>query len=96
MSSKVFVGEGTDRGRVRDENQDATVFFRTSDDVWTLLIVCDGMGGHAGGSQASAIASEAVGQGFADLVETIGPVNALRDSIKAANRKIIHFAERNT
>lgn len=96
MSSKVFVGEGTDRGRVRDENQDATVFFRTSDDVWTLLIVCDGMGGHAGGSQASAIASEAVGQGFADLVETIGPVNALRDSIKAANRQIIHFAERNT
>ena len=77
MSSKVFIGEGTDRGRVRDENQDATVFFRTRDDIWTLLIVCDGMGGHAGGSQASTMASEGIGQGFADRVAAIGPVDAL-------------------
>jgi serine/threonine protein phosphatase PrpC len=96
MSSKVFIGEGTDRGRVRDENQDATVFFRTRDDIWTLLIVCDGMGGHAGGSQASTMASEGIGQGFADRVAAIGPVDALRDSIKATNRQMIDFAERHT
>lgn len=96
MSSRVFVGEGSDRGQVREENQDATSFYRTSDDVWTLLIVCDGMGGHAGGRQASAIASQGIGQGFADRVGASAPADALRDSIKAVNRDIVEYAELNT
>lgn len=96
MSSRVFIGEGTDRGQVREENQDATSFYRTSDDVWTLLIVCDGMGGHAGGSQASAIASKGIGQGFADRVGASAPADALRDSIKAVNQNIVDYAELNT
>ncbi|MBM3336210.1 MAG: serine/threonine-protein phosphatase [Betaproteobacteria bacterium] len=96
MSSRVFVGEGTDRGQMREENQDATSFYRTSDDVWTLLIVCDGMGGHAGGSQASNIASKGIGQGFADRVGSSAPADALRDSIKAVNQNIIDYADINT
>lgn len=96
MSAKVFVGEGTDPGRVREENQDATSFYRTSDDVWTLLIVCDGMGGHAGGRQAAAMASEGIGREFANRVSASTPVDALRDSIKAVNRKIVEHAELNT
>lgn len=96
MSSKVFVGEGSDRGRVREENQDATSFFRTSDDVWTLLIVCDGVGGHAGGRQAAAMASEGIGQEFANRVSSSTPVEALRDSIKVVNRNIVEHAELNT
>ena len=96
MSAKVFVGEGTDPGRVREENQDATSFYRTSDDVWTLLIVCDGMGGHAGGRQAAAMASEGIGQEFANRVSSSAPVEALRDSIKVVNRKIVEHAEVNT
>jgi protein phosphatase len=96
MSAKVFVGEGTDPGRVREENQDATSFYRTSDDVWTLLIVCDGMGGHAGGRQAAAMASEGIGQEFANRVSSSAPVDALRDSIKVVNRKIVEHAEVNT
>ena len=96
MSSRVFVGEGSDRGRVREENQDVTSFFRTSDDVWTLLIVCDGMGGHAGGRQASAIASQGIGQGFADRVGVGSPADALAGSIKAVNQHIVEYAERNT
>ncbi len=96
MSAKVFVGEGTDPGRVREENQDATSFYRTSDDVWTLLIVCDGMGGHAGGRQAAAMASEGIGQEFANRVSSSAPLEALRDSIKVVNRKIVEHAEVNT
>lgn len=96
MSAKVFVGEGTDPGRVREENQDATSFYRTSDDVWTLLIVCDGMGGHAGGRQAAAMASEGIGREFANRVSASTPVDALRDSIKAVNRKIVEHADVNT
>ena len=96
MSAKVFVGEGTDPGRVREENQDATSFYRTSDDVWTLLIVCDGMGGHAGGRQAAAMASEGIGQEFANRVSSSAPIDALRDSIKVVNRKIVEHAEVNT
>jgi protein phosphatase len=96
MSAKALVGSATDTGRVREENQDSVSFFRTSDDVWTLLIVCDGMGGHAGGAQASSMAAENIGREFTDRVAQAAPMDALRESVRAANRKIVEFAEQNT
>lgn len=47
----------TDVGRVRDENEDS-VFWSAESGVF---VVADGMGGHAAGEVASAIASEIIG-----------------------------------
>lgn len=52
----LFYGS-TDVGRRRAENQDNFVIRKYSDDV-VSAVVCDGMGGAAGGSVASAIAVE--------------------------------------
>lgn len=46
----------TDTGRVRDSNQDAILL----DEAAGLWLVADGMGGHAGGAEASRIARETV------------------------------------
>lgn len=96
MSAKALVGSGTDPGQVREENQDSVSFFQTGDGIWTLLIVCDGMGGHAGGAQASAMAAESIGREFTDRVAHVAPFEALRESVVAANRNIVEFATKNT
>ncbi len=44
--------------RLRKENQDNFGIFPQPG--WTLLVLCDGMGGHVGGRQASAIAVRAI------------------------------------
>lgn len=43
----------TNVGVVRSENQDRAAVF--TNDKFTLAILCDGMGGHQGGSFASSI-----------------------------------------
>lgn len=54
----------TDVGRRRDVNQDSFIIDQLSPDV-LLAVVCDGMGGAAGGLEASSIACSV----FADSVE---------------------------
>ena len=47
----------TDVGRKRENNEDNFAIFEVADNA-TLLLVCDGMGGEAGGAEASELALE--------------------------------------
>ena len=69
----------TDAGVVRDSNQDA-VFVDDS-----LAIVADGMGGHAAGEVASALAVETVYDGFLERPT----IEGLLTAVEAANRDVI-------
>ena len=86
----------TDRGLVRKTNQDAYLIDLES----MLLIVADGMGGHAGGEVASKLCIECVDQVFHEKFESIPPeelsqlkiANSLSDAINVASTRIYEKA----
>ncbi len=61
----------TDVGKVRSNNQD-TFDFCEYDMNCCYAVVCDGMGGHAGGNIASETAVNAIRQTLSDAYETFG------------------------
>ena len=94
-------------GNVREHNEDAHFF----DAELGLLVVCDGMGGHAAGEVASAIAIQTIRekwsheetQEIADVWLARGTaiakkqlLNWLRDGVLAAHQAIVAEAERDT
>ena len=54
---RLRIAWATDPGLEREENEDAVVVWRNKAGLDTLLVVCDGMGGHAAGQTASSIAT---------------------------------------
>jgi len=80
----------SDPGRKRDSNQDSFVNLRGP--TGTLLFVADGMGGHAGGQEASRLAVQAATKVFEDASPRLGtPAGVLRRLLQAAH-KAIHDA----
>ena len=84
-------GYGTDQ-RLREENQDCHGVFELPE--YTLAVVCDGMGGHVGGAQASAMAVRTIHD---TMLEMQGrPIaQALEQAVDRTNLAIYEAARKN-
>ena len=80
------IGNKTDTGKVRKQNQD--YFGKYSGSYGDLLIVCDGMGGYFGGELAAQIAVESISAHFTDLGEEFDPELVLKQSLLYAQNQI--------
>ena len=86
----------TDTGLVRSHNEDAVAWVTPHDDDaalnrGSLALVADGMGGHAAGEVASALAADVIRRLYYDLDGAIPQV--LANAFTTANRAIIEYAQ---
>lgn len=89
----------TDTGKIRQSNQDSYAMGELPDGgAWA--VVCDGMGGHAGGNIASAIATERISSeiksNFRESMSASSVKNMLESAIVSANLDIIDRTEKDT
>ena len=80
----ITIGNATDVGKVREQNEDYLAHFDTP--LGYCIIVCDGMGGHTAGHVASQTAIIAIQQYLQDSQNgTSGISHSLKNAIEFAN-----------
>src|SRR5260370_24292580 len=92
---RLRIAWATDPGLEREENEDAVVVWRNKAGLDTLLVVCDGMGGHAAGQTASSIASKTVTRVLAEDGREGPDVERLKKACKDANQAVFDAARDN-
>jgi serine/threonine protein phosphatase PrpC len=92
---RLRVAWATDPGLEREENEDAVVVWRNKAGLDTLLVVCDGMGGHAAGQTASSIASKTITRVLAEDGDEGPDLDRLRKACKKANTAVFEASEEN-
>jgi serine/threonine protein phosphatase PrpC len=84
----VEIAVRTDPGRDPEKqvNEDAAAHVEVK--LGLLAVVCDGMGGHAGGKEASELAVKSIVEIVTAAPEKTAPRDALRVAIEEANRRV--------
>ncbi len=92
---RLRVAYATDPGLEREENEDSVVVWRNKAGLDTLLVVCDGMGGHAAGQMASSIAVKTVTAVLAEDGSEGPDLDRLKRACKQANTAVFEAARDN-
>jgi serine/threonine protein phosphatase PrpC len=92
---RLRTASATDPGLEREENEDSVMVWRNKAGLDTLLVVCDGMGGHAAGQTASSIACKTFTAVLAEDGDEGPDLNRLKRACKQANTAVYEAARRN-
>jgi protein phosphatase len=92
---RLKVASATDPGLEREENEDSVIVWRDKAGLDTLLVVCDGMGGHAAGQMASSIAVTTLTSVLAEDGDEGPDLDRLRRACKQANTAVFEAARDN-
>src|ERR1700680_3977835 len=92
---RLRIAWATDPGLEREENEDAVVVWRNKAGLDSLLVVCDGMGGHAAGQTASSITSKTLTRVLAEDGDEGPNVDRLKRACKQANSAVYAASEEN-
>jgi serine/threonine protein phosphatase PrpC len=80
--------ERSDPGRDPDKQINEDAWARRETRFGHLCVVCDGMGGHAGGREAAALAVLTILASFDRAADACPPAEVLRAAIEGANRAV--------
>ncbi len=94
QSYNITIGNATDVGKVREQNEDYMAHFDTA--FGYCVVLCDGMGGHNAGDKASQNAASAIKYFLQDEKNAdVSIPTALKNAIEFANYQLREMAAQN-